>query len=170
MLRRVAPHLPLPDDAAAGPALAEEYAAAREREGSVMAILRAMGPRVEVLRAFLALADAALYGPAALGRRERELLALATSQANGAEYSAEVHGTLLEELGGGPDASARDRALVDFARRLTLAPREAGEAVAELRTHLSDAELYDAIAVVGLLNFANRAALATGISRSDDLR
>jgi hypothetical protein len=36
--------------------------------------------------------------------------------------------------------------------------------------HLSDRELYDAIAVVGLLNFANRAALATAISRSDDLR
>jgi hypothetical protein len=67
------------------------------------------------------------------------------------------------------DAGARDQALVDFARRLTLAPREAPEAVAELRTHLSVAEVYDAIAVVGLLNFANRAALATGISDSDDL-
>ena len=39
-----------------------------------------------------------------------------------------------------------------------------------LRAHLSDAEVYDAIAVVGLLNFANRAALATGISPADDLR
>jgi alkylhydroperoxidase family enzyme len=42
--------------------------------------------------------------------------------------------------------------------------------VAALRAHLSVAEVYDAIAVVGLLNFANRAALATGISSSDDLR
>jgi len=31
-------------------------------------------------------------------------------------------------------------------------------------------EVYDAIAVVGLLNFANRAALATGITAADDLR
>jgi alkylhydroperoxidase family enzyme len=52
-----------------------------------MAILRALGPRAEVVRAFLDLAEAALYGPAALGRRERELLALATSRANGAKYS-----------------------------------------------------------------------------------
>ena len=36
---------------------------------------------------FLDLADAALYGPAALGRRERELLDVATSEANGADYS-----------------------------------------------------------------------------------
>jgi uncharacterized peroxidase-related enzyme len=156
--------LPLPDETA----LADEYAAARRREGRVMAILRAMGPRPEVPRAFVALADATLYGPAALGRRERELLALATSQANGASYSIEVHAGLLDGLGGARD-DARDRALVAFARRVTLAPGEAAEAVAELREHLSVEEAYDAIAVVGLLNLANRAALATGIGTADDL-
>jgi uncharacterized peroxidase-related enzyme len=165
----VAPNLPLPDDDSAAPELAGEYAAAREREGAVMAILRAMGPRAEVVRAFLELADAALYGTATLGRRERELLALATSQANATEYSAAVHAELLAELGGGDFDDARDRALVEFARRLTLRPTEAGAAVADLRVHLSDDEVYDAVAVVGLLNFANRAALATGISRADDL-
>jgi alkylhydroperoxidase family enzyme len=41
--------------------------------------------------------------------------------------------------------------------------------VAELRAHLSADEAYDAIAVVGLLNLANRAALATGITTADDL-
>ena len=132
--------LPLPDDASAGPELAAEYAAAREREGRVMAILRALGPRAEVVRAFLELADAVLYGPAALGRRERELLALATSEANGADYSAGVHATLLSELGD-----------------------------AELQARLSDAEVYDAVAVVGLLNLANRSALAMGITIEDDL-
>jgi len=163
-------HLPLPDDTTAGPALAAEYAAAREREGRVMAILRAMGPRAEVAQAFLALADAALYGPAALGRRERELLALETSRANGAEYSAEAHAALLERLGGPEPEGARDRALIDFARRLTADPRGAGQAVEDLRTQLSVDEVYDAIAVVGLLSFANLAALATGITASDDLR
>ena len=166
----MAERLSLPDDTTAGPELASEYAAAREREGCVMAILRAMGPRVEVTRAFLALADAVLYGPAALGRRERELLALATSQANGAEYSTGVHAALLERNGGGPDGSDRDGALVAFARRLTLAPGEGLEAVGDLRDQLSADEVHDAIAVVALLNLANRAALATGISSSDDLR
>ena len=143
-----------------------EYAAAREREGRVMAILRALGPRPEVVRAFVALADATLYGPAALGRRERELLAVAVSEANGAAYSIEVHTALLDELGG-TDGSDRDRALVAFARRLTVAPGPA--AVDGLRQHLSDDEIYDAIGVVGLLNLANRVALATGISVDDDL-
>lgn len=160
--------LPLPDDTSADDALAAEYAAAREREGRVMAILRAVGPRVELLRAFLSLSQAALYGPAALSRRERELVAVAASEANGADYSSEAHGALLADAGGS-DGSPRDRALMEFARRLTLAPREADAAVAELREHLSADEVYDAVAVVGLMGFANRAALATGITDADDL-
>ncbi|HXS44765.1 MAG TPA: carboxymuconolactone decarboxylase family protein [Solirubrobacteraceae bacterium] len=166
----MAERLPLPHDATASPALAAEYAAARDREGRVMAILQAMGPRAEVVRAFVALTDAVLYGPAALGHRERELLAVAASQANGAEYSTGVHGALLRRDGGGPNGSDRDRALVGFARRLTLAPREGRDAVAELRDHLTADEAHDAIAVVALLNLANRAALATGIDAGDDLR
>jgi uncharacterized peroxidase-related enzyme len=161
--------LPLPDDGSARPELAAEYRAARARSGRVMAILRAMGPRAEVVRAFLDMTEAVLYGPATLGRRERELLALATSEANGAGYSSAVHGELLADCGGGPDGSARDAALLEFAHTMTLAPRDAAAAVAGLREHLSDAEAYDAIAVVSLLNLANRAALATGISRADDL-
>ena len=160
--------LRLPDDTTASTELAAEYAAAREREGRVMAILRAMGPRAEMVRAFVDLADAALYGPAVLGRREREVLALATSQANGAEYSLEVHAEMLADLGGA-GSDAREEALVAFALRLTLAPGAAEQAVEELRAHLSDPEVYDAIAVVGLLNLANRVALATGITVADDL-
>ena len=41
--------------------------------------------------------------------------------------------------------------------------------MAALRSQLSDAEVSDAVAVVGLINFANRAALATGITPADDL-
>ena len=64
-------------------------------------------------------------------------------------------------------ARERDQALADFARRLTLAPDSS--AAEELREHLSLDEVYDAIAVVGLLNLADRVALATGITTEDDL-
>jgi uncharacterized peroxidase-related enzyme len=164
----VSPHLPLPDDATASPELRAAYAAARERMGSVMAILRAMGPRAEVVEAFVALANAVLYGPAALGRRERELVAVTVSRANGAAYSRQVHARLLEELGG-DTGSDRDRALVAFARRLAFAPSEVADALGDLREHLSDDEVHDAIAVVGLMSLANRSALATGITEDDDL-
>ena len=95
-----------------------------------MAILRALGPRAEVVPAFLGLGEAVLYGPAALGRREREVLAVAASRANGAGYSSGVHAGLLEELGGAGE-DERDRALVAFAERLTLrAARGRGGAAA----------------------------------------
>jgi AhpD family alkylhydroperoxidase len=131
------------------------------------ALVRALGPRPEVGRAFVALADAVLYGPAALGRRERELLAVATSNANGAIYSSDVHGELLAGLGG-PDGSARDHALMAFARHLTLTPHEAATATEALAPHLSAEELSDAVNTVALLNLANRVAVATGITPADD--
>ena len=43
------------------------------------------------------------------------MLALATSEANGASYSAEAHGALLAELGG---AGVRDAHLIPTARRV----------------------------------------------------
>jgi AhpD family alkylhydroperoxidase len=165
----VAPNLPLPDDSNASADLAAEYAAAREREGRVMAILRALGPRADVVRAFLDQTHATIFHAASLGRRERELLAVAASEANGAQYSADIHRALLDEEGGGPDGSPRDQALVDFARRLTLAPREGPDAVADLSGHLSPDEIYDAIVVVAHMNTANRVVLAAGITPDDDL-
>jgi uncharacterized peroxidase-related enzyme len=159
--------LPLPDDSAS-PELAAVYAAAREREGRVMAILRAQGPRAEVVDAFLQLANAVLYGEAVLDRRERELLALATSEANHAEYSTAVHAELLNAEGG-VGGSARDRALFEFARVVTVEPARSADAVAALREHLRDDEVYDAITVVALVGYANRCALAAGITPGDDL-
>jgi uncharacterized peroxidase-related enzyme len=165
----VAPILPLPDDSNASHELAAEYAAAREREGRVMAILRALGPRADVVRAFLDQTNATIFNPASLSRRERELLAVAVSEANGATYSRDIHAALLEEEGDGPDGSPRDRALVDFARRLTTSPREGPEAVADLSRHLTPDEVYDAIVVVAHMNTANRVVLAAGITPDDDL-
>jgi len=159
--------LPLPDDAA-NPALAAQYAAARAREGKVMAILRSLGPRADLVEAFVSLVEATFGAEGALTVRERELLAVAASEANGADYSTAVHSELLAREGGARD-TPRDAAMIAFARRLTLIPREGAEATAALRELLSDDEVYDAIAVVGLLNLANRAALATGITVGDDL-
>ena len=55
-----------------------------------MAILRAMGPRAEVVRAFLDMTEAVLYGPAALGRVSASCC---TGDLRGERggYSAEIH-------------------------------------------------------------------------------
>src|SRR3954467_5642024 len=123
--------LPLPDESTS-PELGARYAAAREREGRVMAILRAQGPRAPVVDAFLQMANTVLYDEAVLDRRERELIALATSEANGASYSVAVHADLLAAAGGVGDGP-RDRALFAFARTVTVEPARSAAAVAALR-------------------------------------
>jgi alkylhydroperoxidase family enzyme len=101
-----------------------------------------------------------------LGRREREVLARATSEANGAAYSASVHAGLLDELGG---RHADDEPLEAFARRVTLHPSESADAIEALREHLTDDQTSDALLVVSLLNLANRQTLGTAITTADDL-
>ena len=67
------------------------------------------------------------------------------------------------------EASGTPRSSTSHAASLST-PRE-GEAAPSraLRELLSAEEVHDAIAVVGLLNLANRAALATAIGTADDL-
>ncbi len=80
------PHLRLigPDDADG--LLAEEYAAALERAGKVYNIVRSMSLNAEVLRRSMELYKAIMFGPSALTRQERELLATVVSATNECFY------------------------------------------------------------------------------------
>jgi uncharacterized peroxidase-related enzyme len=73
------------DHAATGEAL-RELDAARQRAGRVWNIVRIMTPNAAVLRASMALYRAVMFGPSPLSRRQRELLAVVTSRANGCVY------------------------------------------------------------------------------------
>ncbi len=66
--------------------LAEEYEAAIGRAGKVFNIVRAMSLRPGVLRASMALYREIMFGPSALSRQERELLATVVSNANTCHY------------------------------------------------------------------------------------
>ena len=60
--------------------------AARQRAGRVWNIVRVMTPSPDVLRASMQLYKAVMYGPSALSRRQREMLAGVVSEANGCRY------------------------------------------------------------------------------------
>ena len=83
---RAMPHIRLiePDDADG--LLKEEYDAAIERAGKVFNILKAMSLRPEVLQASMEMYRAIMFGPSALTRAERELLATVTSRVNECHY------------------------------------------------------------------------------------
>jgi alkylhydroperoxidase family enzyme len=80
------PHIRLiePDDADG--MLAEEYAAAVERAGKVYNIVKSMSLRPAVLRRSMEMYKAIMFGPSALTRQERELLATVVSAANECYY------------------------------------------------------------------------------------
>lgn len=79
-------HLDLidPDDAT-GP-LREEYDAAVQRAGKVYNIVRSMSLRPAVLKRSMEMYKAVMFGPSALSRQERELLATVVSATNECRY------------------------------------------------------------------------------------
>ena len=80
------PHLDLIDPDDASGLVAEEYAAAVERAGTIFNIVRSMSLSPESLRASMGLYKAIMFGPSGLTRQERELLATVVSATNECYY------------------------------------------------------------------------------------
>jgi uncharacterized peroxidase-related enzyme len=70
------------------------------------------------------------------------------------------------------DLPAAERAMLDYAVKLTIAPSSVGEEdVKNLRSHgFNDRDILDIIYVICLYNFNDRIADATGITGHDFLR
>ena len=66
--------------------LKRQYDAAIGRAGRVFHIVRAMSPSPHMLDASMGLYKAVMYGPSALSRRQREMLAVVVSVANDCHY------------------------------------------------------------------------------------
>ena len=79
-------HLRLTDVDEATGSLKEEYDAAVGRAGKVFNIVKAMSLRPGVLRRSIELYREVMFGPSALSRQERELLATVVSRANECHY------------------------------------------------------------------------------------
>jgi alkylhydroperoxidase family enzyme len=73
-----------PDDADG--LLAEEYEAAVARAGKVFNIVKSMSLRPQVLQRSMEMYRAVMFGPSALTRQERELLATVVSATNECYY------------------------------------------------------------------------------------
>ncbi|MDH5254749.1 MAG: peroxidase-related enzyme, partial [Gammaproteobacteria bacterium] len=97
------------------------------------------------------------------------------SACNRCYYCLIAHGQAVRELSGDPQLGemlvtnyrvaplpARQRAMLDFAHRLTSAPESVGEADREAlrRAGFTDADLFDISEVVAFFNYSNRMAQA----------
>ena len=121
--------------------------------GFVPNVLRAYAFDMAKLRAFVAMHDDLMLAPSGLTKLEREMIAVAVSSANRCYYCLAAHGAVVRKLSGDPALgdqivmnyraarlSARERAMLDFAWKLTVEPHGIEE---EDRARLRDAGFTD---------------------------
>jgi uncharacterized peroxidase-related enzyme len=160
------------------PELKAYFAKCREKLGFVPNVLQAYAFDNAKLRAFVLMADDLMLGESALSKLEREMIAVAVSAANHCHYCLTSHGAAVRQRANDPelgeviaqnyraaDLAPRQKAMLDFAVRLTEAPDKI-EAVdrQKLRAQgFSDRDIWDIAAVAAFYNMSNRLAAAVDL-------
>jgi uncharacterized peroxidase-related enzyme len=171
------------DEAGATGEIAVLYEELRAKRGKVSNILKVHSLRPAALQHHLDLYMGIMFGPGGINRRQRELIAVAVSQANRCAYCvahhAEALGRYVRDEGQraalAEDAlqsflTPLDRAMVEHATKLTSVPHEVTAAdVDVLRVAgLADEDILLLNLIVAYFNFVNRIALGLGVAYSDE--
>jgi uncharacterized peroxidase-related enzyme len=169
--------------AALEPDNAAYFAKCMEKLGFVPNVLRAHAFDNAKLRAFIAMADDLMLADSGLSKLEREMIAVAVSAVNHCHYCLASHGAAVRQRAGDPvmgeliaqnyraaDLPARQKAMLDFAVKLTEAPDKMGEADRQglRKAGFSDREIWDIAAVAAFYNMSNRLAAATDMRPNDE--
>ena len=164
------PPAPLPPDMAA------YFAKCEEKLGFVPNVLKAYAFDPAKLSAFVAMYNALMLAPSGLSKLEREMIAVAVSSHNRCYYCLVAHGAAVRQLSSDPvlgelmamnlraaRLTDRERALLDFAVKLTVEPWrvEEEDRAALRRAGFNDRDIWDIAAVAGFFNMSNRVASAT---------
>ena len=162
--------------AALSPEMAAYFAKCEEKLGFVPNVLKAYAFDMAKLAAFVAMYNDLMLAPSGLSKLEREMIAVAVSSQNRCYYCLVAHGAAVRQLSGDPPLgelmamnyraarlSKRQRAMLDFAVKLTVEPWrvEAEDRAALRRAGFSDRDIWDIAAVAGFFNMTNRVATAT---------
>ncbi len=168
---------PLPE------ATARYFEICEDKLGLVPNVLRAHAFDIEKLDAFAGLYNALMLAPSGLSKLEREMIAVVVSSINRCWYCQVAHGAAVRALSGDPalgeamvmnyrvaDIEPRQRAMLDFAAKVTMASATIEEADRDgLRDHgFSDRDIWDIANVAGFFNMSNRVASATGMEPNPD--
>jgi uncharacterized peroxidase-related enzyme len=152
----------------------ERIAQVQEKAGFVPNVFLALAHRPAEFRAFLAYHDALLLKEeSGLSKGEREMIIVATSGANNCLYCVVAHGAILRVYEKKPlvadqiavnhrkaDISPRQKAMLDFALKVTRASHEVADADFDaLRAHGFSAEdIWDIAAISAFFGLSNRMA------------
>jgi len=158
------------------PEMRAYFAKCEEKLGFVPNVLTAYAFDNAKLAAFVAMYNDLMLAPSGLSKLDREMIAVAVSAQNRCYYCLVAHGAAVRQLSGDPvlgelmvmnyraaRLSKRERAMLDFAVKLTAEPWLIEEADREglRREGLADRDIWDIAAVAGFFNMSNRVASAT---------
>jgi uncharacterized peroxidase-related enzyme len=158
------------------PEMAAYFAKCEEKLGFVPNVLKAYAFDPAKLAAFVAMYNDLMLAPSGLSKLEREMIAVAVSSHNHCYYCLVAHGAGVRQLSGDPALgelmamnyrsarlSPRERAMLDFAVKLTAEPWLVEESDRETlrRLGFTDRDIWDIAAVAGFFNMSNRVASAT---------
>ena len=168
---------PLPE------ATAKYFALCEDRLGMVPNVLRAYAFDIAKLNAFTGMYNDLMLAESGLSKLEREMIAVVVSSINRCWYCQVAHGAAVRALSGDPmlgeamvmnyraaDLDPRQRAMLDFAAKLTETPAKMGEDDREaLRAvGFSERDIWDIASVAAFFNMTNRVASATDMRPNDD--
>jgi uncharacterized peroxidase-related enzyme len=172
--RRIS-RLPVPARDEVPEDVATLFAKAESKLGFVPNVMRVMALRPGHLMRWFAHYDDLMRGESGLSKAQREMIAVVVSAANRCTYCVVSHSAAVRVETGDPTLAdflatnyrhaplePRDRAMLDFAHKLTVASDQVeDDDVEELRRHgFSDEDVFDIAEVAAMFNFTNRLASA----------
>ncbi|MGE0583295.1 MAG: peroxidase-related enzyme [Steroidobacteraceae bacterium] len=168
--------IPLPARRALPADLRKYFAVCEQKIGFLPNVLAAYSFDAAKLRAFIDMYNDLMLGDSRLSKLEREMIAVVVSATNRCYYCLTAHGQAVRELSGDPTLGellvmnyrvarlpARQRAMLDFAHKLTATPAETGAADRKrlARAGFSARDIWDIASVAAFFNMTNRLATAT---------
>jgi len=155
----------------------------QEKSGFVPNVFLALAHRPAEWRAFFAFHDALMEKESGLTKAEREMIVVATSNANGCQYCVVAHGAILRIRSKNAlvadqvainhrkaDITPRQKAMLDFAMKVALDSAAIDDTdFATLHGHgFSDEDIWDIGAVAAFFGLSNRMANMTGMRPNDE--
>jgi len=157
--------------------------AVQEKSGFVPNVFLALAHRPEEFRAFFAYHDALMERKSGLTKAEREMIVVATSNANQCQYCVVAHGAILRIRAKDAlvsdqvainyrkaDILPRQKAMLDLAMKVAFESYAVGDSdFAALRSHgFSDEDIWDIGAIAAFFALSNRMANLTGMRPNDE--
>ena len=169
---------PVPDLADMPDDIKTRILAVQEKSGFIPNVFLVLAHRPDEFRAFFAYHDALMEKSGNLTKAEREMIVVATSNANQCQYCVIAHGAILRIRAKDPlvadqvainyrkaDITGRQKTMLDFALKVSRSAETVGEADFDvLKSHgFNEEDAWDIAGIAAFFGLSNRMANVTAM-------